>query len=579
MCGFNDFLGSVTKLALRVFGKLGVVQRIGVHIRAFALGNGGQFQEGLPFLGLIESSGQHRRAVARMVAPGELRKRHVVMQVLQRRDAGQDHIGMARGLVEVNVHADHEVQRIQRLGQTRAVGRGEHRVGAHGDQGADFAVSRGFNLFGQAGDGQLAHDLGGTTDPRKVAPGGHAFAHTRFAHRVGAKGCRLGKQHATGQIQMARERVEHIHQPACQRAVGLGAGANAGIDCCAGRIGQLTRQLANGVGGQGAALGHRLGREGGQRQTDFIDPVHPFGHRAQAHQLFVKQGVHQGSQQEHIGTRANEMVGVSHRSRLGAPGVNHHQAAAPGLQGFGFAPEIGHSPHAAVAGQRVGANDQHQVGAGNVGQGHREPVTKHQAAGQLLGHLVQGGGRKHVFGTQRPRQFGEIREQPDLVGCRIAHHNARRVASVHSHQGRQATLNLGKGFIPGGLHMHAVALDQRRAQPVRVFVQVFQGHALGADVAGAEYIGLMPANAGDLTVAHLDLKPAAGLAQGADAVVGGLGHGVLVGGGGYRVNQGECTYATRVLSRTQVTRRPVLPFRKMRAYRPVQKCPSRCLLH
>jgi hypothetical protein len=69
-------------------------------------------------------------------------------------------------------------------------------------------------------------------------------------------------------------------------------------------------------------------------------------------------------------------------------------------------------------------------------------------------------------------------------------------------------------------------LTSGRAQAVRVFVQVLQCIALGADVAGAEDIVLCAANADDLLAAGLHLEPAAGLAQRADAVRGsGFGHG------------------------------------------------------
>mgnify|MGYP006879909560 CR=1 FL=1 len=55
---------------------------------------------------------------------------------------------------------------------------------------------------------------------------------------------------------------------------------------------------------------------------------------------------------------------------------------------------------------------------------------------------------------------------------------------------------------------------QRRAQAVRVFVQVFQCHALGADVAGAEHVGVVAA------VAQTDGSPATLAGVGGLAAVG-----------------------------------------------------------
>ena len=94
------------------------------------------------------------------------------------------------------------------------------------------------------------------------------------------------------------------------------------------------------------------------------------------------------------------------------------------------------------------------------------------------------------------------------------------------HHGGQAARDFCVRLVPSGLLEDTVAFDQWRAQPVRVFMQVFQRHAFGADVASTEHVGVVAANADDLAVAHLDLQTAAGLAQGADAVVGGVGRGV-----------------------------------------------------
>ena len=55
-----------------------------------------------------------------------------------------------------------------------------------------------------------------------------------------------------------------------------------------------------------------------------------------------------------------------------------------------------------------------------------------------------------------------------------------------------------------------------------IVVQLLQGHPLGAQVTGTEDVGLMAADRHDLAAAHLQLQPAAGLAQRADAVHGAL---------------------------------------------------------
>ena len=216
---------------------------------------------------------------------------------------------------------------------------------------------------------------------------------------------------------------------------------------------------------------------------------------------------------------------IGHRGGFGAARVDDDELATTRLHGLGLAFEIGHSPHAAVAGQWVGANHQQQFGARNVGQGDGEPVAKHQTAGELFGHLVQGRSGEYVLGAQGTRQLAKVAEQPDLVCRWIAHHHGAGVFSVGRQQGWQAALNFGKGFFPRSLYKSAIALDQRGAQAVRVFVQIFQGDALGAEVACAEHVLRVAFDAADLAALHFDFQPAAGLAQGADTVVNGLKHG------------------------------------------------------
>ena len=215
---------------------------------------------------------------------------------------------------------------------------------------------------------------------------------------------------------------------------------------------------------------------------------------------------------------------VGHGSGLGAARVNHDEFAAARLHGFGLAAKVGHGPHAAVAGQRVGANDDEQIAARNVGHRDGQPGAKHQAAGELLGDLVHAGRRKNGLGAQAARQLGEVGEQADFVGRRVAGDQAYGVAPVGGDQRRQAAFNFCKGLIPAHGHVHAIALDHGAAQAVRVFVQVFERHRLGADVAGAKHVGLVAANADDFLVLDLDLQAAAGLAQRANSVVGGGGH-------------------------------------------------------
>jgi hypothetical protein len=181
-------------------------------------------------------------------------------------------------------------------------------------------------------------------------------------------------------------------------------------------------------------------------------------------------------------------------------------------------------------------------------------VAKHQTTGELLGHLVQGGGRKYIPGAQGASQLAKVREQPDLVCCRIARHHGAGMSPVHCEQWRQTTFDLSKGFFPTGFYKCTIAFDQRRTQPVRVFMQVFQGDALGANIASAEHVLCMALDAGDLATLHFDFQATAGFAQGTDAVVNSLNHGES----SWVWNAADAHLRTQgvALSRTQVTKVP-----------------------
>ena len=99
-----------------------VVQRFRIDIRPPALNETGQAHDRLPFRQLTLLQREDCRRIARGVAPGELVEEDIPMAVFKRRCAGQDDIGVAGRLVEVDIKADQEVERVQRSGQLLAIG-------------------------------------------------------------------------------------------------------------------------------------------------------------------------------------------------------------------------------------------------------------------------------------------------------------------------------------------------------------------------------------------------------------------------------------------------------------------------
>ena len=114
---------------------------------------------------------------------------------------------MARRLVEVEVDADHEVERLERGGEAVAVRRRQHRVAGDREQRADLAVARRLDLLGQAGGGQLAERSRGSPRTRVAQrPTVDAAAAARARRRVRANRRRAREHRAARAVEVAGER-------------------------------------------------------------------------------------------------------------------------------------------------------------------------------------------------------------------------------------------------------------------------------------------------------------------------------------------------------------------------------------
>src|SRR5690606_2611882 len=182
-----------------------------------------------------------------LVAHREGVEGEVVVRALRGRRRGQDDVRVARGLVEVRVDGDHEVEGGQGLVEPVAVGCGQYGVGRHGDQGAHgrALVGRGVDLLGEGGQGQFALGLGVAADPGVPPAEGEAAAGAGWAR--GPVGGGLREQGTAGPVEVAGEGVEHVDEPAGQGAVRDGAAADAGVDGGGGGGGELPGEGGDGV--------------------------------------------------------------------------------------------------------------------------------------------------------------------------------------------------------------------------------------------------------------------------------------------------------------------------------------------
>ena len=106
--------------------------------------------------------------------------------------------------------------------------------------------------------------------------------------------------------------------------------------------------------------------------------------------------------------------------RAAAARVDHDDAPAALPDRAQAAAHVGRGQQAAVRGQRVGAQHQQVIGAVHVGDRDAERRSEHQPGGDVLGHLVDGGGREDVACAERLQQHAAVEERIEVVRVRVA---------------------------------------------------------------------------------------------------------------------------------------------------------------
>ncbi len=156
----------------------------------------------LPLLARFAARLDHRLGVLneRRRVEAEERDRQVV--ALQPRRAGQDVVGVAVGLVDVEVERDEQVEVAERRLERLAVRAAQHRVAGAGEEGTDLLRALGRHLFCEQRRGQRAEHVREASDAR-----------ARLAVR--REPCALGDL-----VQRDRRKTEHgaarpVEVPAC----------------------------------------------------------------------------------------------------------------------------------------------------------------------------------------------------------------------------------------------------------------------------------------------------------------------------------------------------------------------------
>jgi hypothetical protein len=144
---------------------------------------------------------------------------------------------------------------------------------------------------------------------------------------------------------------------------------------------------------------------------------------------------------------------------------------------------VGRRLEAAVRHDRIGAEDEEEGRAIEVGHGHRESCPEHEPGAHLLRHLVDRAGGEHVAGAEGSQQRARVEHQGEEVRRRIAQVDRHRVAPVLADERGQARIDLRERVVPSDALPARATPDHGVAQPVGIVVQVLQRRAW-SDSAG-----------------------------------------------------------------------------------------------
>jgi hypothetical protein len=137
----------------------------------------------------------------------------------------------------------------------------------------------------------------------------------------------------------------------------------------------------------------------------------------------------------------------------------------------------------------------------------------------MMGQLVGRGGGIQVFAAQGFGKGWGVHGSAQVVDGGVALVKRYGIVAVFLLNGLDAFHYGIHRFRPGNGLPTLSGSFHRGFEPIGVFVNVFEGYSLGANVATAEGVIFVASNAGNLTIFEFDLKATHGFAKVAVAVV------------------------------------------------------------
>src|SRR5210317_1795300 len=144
---------------------------------------------------------------------------------------------------------------------------------------------------------------------------------------------------------------------------------------------------------------------------------------------------------------------------------------------------------------------------------YQELMTIHRMAGHMVRQLVDRGCRKPVAGSEVTKKVIAVGHDAPVVDTGISHVDADGVVAV-ALRDRGKTANSGiKRFVPFALAPVSAIAEHWFAQPIRVFMNVFERNGLGAHMSVAQRVVFVAADVQNGVVFNLDFESADCLAQ------------------------------------------------------------------
>ena len=398
------------------------------------------------------------------------------MRALERRRRGEDDVGVARGLVDVDVERDHEVQRLQRALQAAGVRRRQRGVAGQGDERAHLALAGRVDLLGQAGHRQLAVGLAEAAHAARPAPDLYAAPASVRRSRARCRAPAAARVNIAppAPVEVAGEHVEHVDQPRGERPELLRAGADAPVHGRPVGGGELARHRAGSrsasipqIGATASGVNGSASAGRSSRPVARARPVGPGSARPSDRSVWTMANSSSASVPGRMKWCSEASSAV--RERRGSmtttlpprsmmprsrPRMSGAVSSDP-LEASGLAPRISRC-----------------VAAVHVRHRHAQHAAEHQARRDLLGHLVHRRGGVDVPRAQRLEQHAAVDHGVEVVRVGIAQVDGDGVAVAVGEHAREPLVDRRQRLVPGrGRKLAAGVAHERRAQPVGILGQ------------------------------------------------------------------------------------------------------------